>query len=219
MNYLFSQIFKTTSCFTVAAACSMSAWADVTYSYGVSTSLLELAPGATGEVELYLIETTTGDSISRLVDEDGLNSAQVSVLLTGTAPSDPAILTDAIANESEFNDLFGPTIGISPTSVSIYEVLDIEELTGPTGTDLGGGVRSVLLGSVTITAGSVVGETTSFSVEDDGLFDDTVTLLGIDPIDPLIAATSFDVTVVPEPASLALLCLGAFPLIARRRRH
>ena len=72
----------------------------------------------------------------------------------------------------------------------------------------------ILLGTFTIQAGDVLGETTTFSVDDcenpltpgtdynTFYWDD---ILAENPLDPLLTSASFSVTVVPEPGTLILV--------------
>jgi hypothetical protein len=62
----------------------------------------------------------------------------------------------------------------------------------------------------------VAGEVTTFQVADNST-DDTRTWATFQLLDPDIAATSFTVTTVPEPATLALLAAGLAALLRRRR--
>ena len=192
------------------------------FSFGTDQDHYKVMVGSDVDVEVYLYETVTGGDSSLLVADDGLFSAQVTIERTGVVPTDPAILVDYTPNTAEFDDLLGPSQNVfTDSELDLTQFVDIDATSGPTGVDLGGGVRRVWLLTLTVQAGSVYGETTTFSVLDNPSFDETFTFLALDPLDPQINAAEFSLTAVPEPATVIVwLLLGAPCAIAcwRRRR-
>jgi hypothetical protein len=221
--------FKTfASCLaTVVAACGVApsaSHAAISYQYMTDVTALSLLPGQTGSVNLYLVETVTDGTTSRLATEDGLSSAYVGVTYTppATPLASPTTIFSVAANVGDFNDIAGPDQFVAGDHASgfIREYVDIAQPTGPAGVLLSPGVRQVFLGSVVVLGGSS-GGTTTFTVADDPITNDTVTIDGYaTPIDAgSITPASFDVTVlVPEPASVVtggVMVLYAITL----RRH
>ena len=196
----------------------------VEFAFGTDQDHYQVMVGSDVDVQVYLYETVTGGDSSVLVADEGLSQAQVTIQRSGAVPSDPAILVDYTSNTVEFDDLLlGPWESVfTDSELDLTQFVDIAAISGPTGVDLGGGVRRVWLLTLTIQAGSVYGETTTFSVLDNPSFDETLTFLGFDPLDPEIAPAEFTLTAVPEPASVIVwLLLGAPCAIAcwRRRRR
>jgi hypothetical protein len=185
---------------------------------------MSLLPGQTGSVNLYLVETVTDGSTSRLATEDGLSSTYVGVTYAPpvTPLASPSTIFSVAANVTDFNDIAGPdeVVAGDHTSGFIREYVDIAQPTGPAGVVLSPGVRQVFLGSVVVVGGSS-GGTTTFTVGDDPVTNDTVTISGFaNPIDAgAIIHASFDVNVlVPEPASVLLAgIIALYPLAGRRR--
>lgn len=212
---------------TLMTAVAAAAWlapaahAAIQFNYATDVASVTLAPGETRSVALYLVETVTGGTPSRLATEDGLSSASVHVAYVPSALADPSFIGSISANTTDFNDPVAPEEFVAGDSRSahIREYLDISAPSGPMGTD-SAGVRQVLLGTVTVVGGLSDGVTT-FEVRDIPVTNDTVTVSGFAaPLDPDILSTSFSVTVVvPEPASvLTCATLTAGLLAARKRR-
>jgi len=198
-----------------------AAHGNSTYSFATDQALYTALPGETVTVNVYLMETTTSGG-SRLVDEWGLSSAQVTIQRSVEPPIAPAWISGYTANTAEFSDLISPWENqFLPSVLDLTQFVDIFAPSGPTGVG-SGGVRSVWLLDANILVGAAVGETTTFTVEDNPFFDETLTFLGLDPLDPEIASTEFSVTAVPEPmtvvaTSMGLISLGV-ELLHRRRR-
>jgi hypothetical protein len=206
-----------------SGAICQSSYADIDFSFGTDQDHYDVSVGGSVPVQVYLYETVTGEDSSLLVAEDGLFQAQVTIERSGAVPTDPAILFDYTPNTAEFDDAWSPEENaFTESELDLTQFVDIDSIIGPTGVDLDGGVRRVWLLTATVQGGDVLGETTTFSVLDNPLFEDTFTFLGPDVLDPLIASAGFTVTTVPEPSSvLLLLQLGALCGIAcwRRRRR
>lgn len=214
----FRVLFPTVAAVGLLASVATPVQADVEYRYAFAESSLQLLPGEVRSVDIFLEEAVSPPDTSILADEDGLASAQVTITRLSSLASSPARITDLTANTAEFNDISGPDISFTDASGSILEYVDILETSGPDGSPPSAGVRRIPLGSVELTAGLIIGETTSFEAADDPSFDDTITFGGTQ-LDDLIAAVDnppLTVTVVPEPG-LGLLSLGLLGVGCMRR--
>ena len=201
-----------------------AAQAAIDFRYATDLDAITLMPGETASVSLYLVETTTAGTESRLVAESGLSSASVGVYYVppSTPLASPATVRAIAANSVEFNDPAGAQELVSPdyASATLREFVDIFDPSGPTGTPGSiPGVRTVFLGTATIQAGNSEGVTT-FSIADIPVTNDTVTIDNFaSPLDPLILPATLSVTVlVPEPASAAALGLFVLTGAVRPRR-
>jgi hypothetical protein len=200
----------------LVAGAPAPAGAAVTYDYTVSTSTLALAPGQTGTVNVFIRETVTGGESSRLVAENGLSQAQVTVQRgTLAGLTEPAGITGFTRNTAGFG---GSPFDASnlPGTVDVTQFVSLGATSGPTGASTGGVVHLLAL---SVQAGNTVGEVTTFDVRDNPSFDETLTFANT-KLDGLLQPTSFTVTVVPvpEPGALGLIG-GAFGLALLRRRR
>jgi hypothetical protein len=181
-------------------------------------------PGAPVTVDLFLVEHVTNGTPSRLVAEHGLSSSayNVAVDLPTSSFAGHSLVTSVSANTTDFNEPLGPELFVAADhdSAHVRQLVDIAQPTGPVGADDGAGSRSVYLGSVTVTAGPTPGTTTFLIADIPGTEDTfTIDLSASDAVDPAIAPTSFQVTVlVPEPAFFVPLA-ACLPVLSRRRRR
>ena len=201
-------------------------WADTSsaeliYGYATDAATYEATPGGSTEVVVYLEELLTEGSSSGLVANNGLFSFDV-VLETVAAPSAPALVTVAAANP-DFN---GMVNNVPP--VMLIADRDLLELEGVQPVAISPDTYRILLGTFSVEAGGVLGQTTTFSVQD---FENPITpgtdhntfywddILAETPLDPLLIPASFSVTVVPEPGILLLILTGVPMLcfVFRRR--
>lgn len=192
--------------------------AAVTFRYNTDQQLYEAAPGEIVEVSVYLDETAIDGDASQLVTENGLESVQATVRRGDELLTDPARIISAAANNLDFDDIDSPEpFSVSPVGVNIVEFVDLFAIAGPIGQDLGNDTRRVLIMTLTLSAGSAIGETTSFEVFDDPLLEDTFTFdtgplgHGLD-VDPGIDPASFTITVIPEPISGMWFLLCGMPM-------
>lgn len=182
------------------------------------------------EVRLYLQEVSA-DSTSMLAAEGGVWGAGFRVALNNL-PSDPATITSISGNAGTPPGGFdGGSIGPAPTSTAAAIVEYTSSVAGVMAGSQENGVSELYLGTVTIHTGSSVGQTTEFTVNPYALdsgntytnasnYDLDNNLDGGDysNLYASAAATMFAVTTTPEPATVALLTLGALRLLRRRRR-
>jgi hypothetical protein len=206
------------------------------YYYTAGQDSYTLAPGSDLTVELYLQEANSDQSSNSLLgSEHGLSAAGVNVsrlsgstltTLTGAAPN-------AGIPGSGFDDPASTGTLNSSSSATITESTDPP----PFGSDVIGveagtqanGVSEVFLGTVTIHASLIGGQSTAFSV---GIADPSLGTTftndnsydldnNADPLDPSdsqrlynsSAETAFTVTTaVPEPAALTLFTIAGFLL-------
>lgn len=201
----------------LVAADPSRAEAAVTFDYVVSASNVELQPGETGMIDLFIRETVSGDDTSLLVAQNGLSSAHVTVQRTAAGgATQPAGITDFTRNTAGFS---GTPFDESdlPGTVDVTQFTSLNASSGPTGASTDG---LVLLLNLTVQAGDTPGEVTTFNVFDNPAFDETITF-GNTALDSQLGSTSFTVTVseIPEPAGLGLLggAIGLTLLRGRRR--
>ncbi len=188
--------------------------AELIYGYATDAARYEATPGGSAEVAVYLEELLTEGSSSGLIANDGLFSFDVA-METVVAPSAPALVTASAAN-ADFN---GTVNNVPP--ITLIADRDFLEFEGVQPVASGTGTYRVLLGTFSIEAGDVPGQTTTFSVQD---FENPLTpgtdyntfywddILAATPLDSLLAPASFSVTVVPEPGTLLLIVTGV-PLL------
>ena len=200
--------------------------ASVIYEYATDQPSYEVEPGGTALVQIFLVETVDGGSTSELVGQNGLFSFDLAVDVT-VAPSDPATVIASQANP-EFNGV----VNNVPPEVVIADRDFMVESDGVQAVLVDPNTRHILLTTLTIQAGTTVGEVTIFSVanfenpatpgtdSNTYLWDDT---LAQTPLDELISPAEFSVTTVPEPSAMVLLIFGLLGLLswhlARSRRQ
>jgi hypothetical protein len=212
-----------------------------TYSYVSDQTSYTVATNSDFQVQLYLQEVSSTPGSSLLVNEDGLTSAGVSVSATAS-PSSPAVLTGVAGNLGTGGFEPPARTSFTSTSASILENTGLDSDGVAAGPQVGV-VSEVLLGTLTVHAGSLPGQSTTFTVgpyaPDSG---NTYTFNNFydldnnsDPFNPegseslysSAAPTTFTVTTtdvtsaVPEPSSLVALCgfgaMGLFFAACRRR--
>jgi hypothetical protein len=202
----------------------------ITYSFVTDQTSYTVAAGGSVGVTVYLQETVSDGDTSLLVDEDGLFQAQVTVDRNAVVPTDPATIASYSLNGA-FDDV--PSINVDTNStLNVTQFVGIGASSGPDGVEDPGNssIRQVMLLSMTIQAGAVPGETTTFDVLDDPNFLETQTfssLIDLDDAPYGIAPFQFFVTTeavaVPEPSTVMLMlslggvCGGIFVLRRRRR--
>ena len=110
------------ACVVGTAALAGVARADVSLAFAWGQSSVEVLPGATVAVPLYLTETLTGSSSSILLSENGVSSVGVRVTRNAAQlPTSPAFLTlgGLSINTVDFFDssdpIFGPELAVSPS--------------------------------------------------------------------------------------------------------
>jgi len=216
------------------AACVLAlgspARAALSYAFAFEAPLVQALPGQTVQIDVFLVETFTDGDSSLIADENGLSGAEVTVTRDAVGGlTDPARIIGADNNIGPTTD---PTafdsdrLGVSVTPPEFAQLLPFDLSDAAVyGTLAAPGVREVLLGTISIEAGLVVGEVTTFTASDDPNFDDTATATATDlgdgaidgdfGIDPDAVAVE---VIIPEPTTLALVALGGVALIRRRAR-
>lgn len=215
---------KLASCSLALAALVLTthqARADVVYSYVTDQHAYEVGPGSTAWVHVYLEERLTGGSSSELLAQHGLFSFDVAVDVA-SAPSDPAAII-----ASEANPDFNGVVNNVSSSMLIAD-RDVFESEGAQPAMVDDTTYRVRLATCTVQAGGLAGETTTFSVGDfenpqtPGAEENTFywdDIAAADPLDAFIGAASFGVTVIPEPASVALIAAGGLTVFRRRKEQ
>ena len=200
------------------------------YFYVAGQSNYSAAPNGQVQVPLYLQEVSN-DSTSLLLNEMGLLAAGLSVDRT-SAPSSPASMTALLGNAGSVPDGFDGVVGpasVSAASASLLENNNFIDTQGVMPGPQENGISYVLLGTLTIRAGAVGGQTTDFTI---GPYDAssgntfTTTSLydldsNLDPNNPAgsaslyesAAATTFSVTTASNPAVPEPCTAGAFAAI------
>jgi hypothetical protein len=185
------------------------------------------------QVPIYLEEVGNGSSLLSSGNEDGLSAAGF-ITTADSPPSSPATITGVTGN-SAFDG--GASPSFSSTSAKVLEFQDLLDSDGVQETSLTTDVSVVNLGTLSIQAGAIGGQTTSFTI---GPVFDSATGAGntfsfvsgydldnaTDPSAPdgsalfySSAPTTFSITtVVPEPASLSLLMASGLLLVRSCRR-
>ncbi len=209
----------------IALACL--AWATAPlpaasmYEFTFDQSVYEVQAGQTVTVSVYLYETVTSGTTSVLATE-GLITAGVRLSYSST-PSDPATISGMTAGSSFTNEpgldsaefLTAGEVSAGGTgAANPIGGLQLSTFTPDYGTVVAGTSNKeyqILLGTVTFTAGDVVGETTTIKASDlftNASLTDTTTDWGT-VLDSSIWAGTADIVVVPEPASwVGLLGMG-----------
>lgn len=224
-------------------ALAVSARAATTYSYfyKADQSSYTVAPGSNLTVNLFLQEVNSDHSTnSLLASEHGLSYAGVAVhLFSGSTQT---TITSANPNAgippTGFDDPSSTAIVNSPNSATITENTD----GFPIGSDFVGveagpqvnGVSQVLLGTITIHASALSGQTTVYTADvadpangstltNDSAYDldnnaDLLNPAGAQSLYSSAAPTNFSITTTPEPTSLALFALTLLALAKRPSR-
>ena len=185
--------------------------AGFVYSFGQSN--YNVAANGTVDVEIYLLQSNpVGDPVDLSVD--GLQSGGVNVFFDNMPPSQPAFvnsLADIVPNPQFDDTLFGEELFLtSGSSAGFVDGVNTTPLTG----------NSIFLGTISFTAGGVVGEVTHLLATDLRAQDDIIAGDAFfTPLDSLVGngSATITVTAVPEPSSALLLVLGA--TLFTRFRH
>ncbi len=153
--------------------------ASVTYRFITSQASYAAAPGGMVTISVLLEETVTGTSTSVLSAQNGLFSAGVRVTRIGSLPSDPARFVGPAAvasNTNQFwdtsNAVFAPVVTIATGEAKL---LEFARAAGVSGSPTGPGVRAISLGNFNLTAGTIIGQATTFQISDYAATSDTVT--------------------------------------------
>jgi hypothetical protein len=230
-----------------ALAPAPAARADIYYAFDPSKPAgsiyaVSLAPGASVTLPVYL--AFTGPDVTLLLDESGLFGADVHLLRAAPAPASPVGIPvpAAVTGNPQFDDPAGPLVTYATTGdVDLLQSVQALSANGVTGNLIpsGGGSRQILLGQFTFTAGSILGQVTTFHALDTPGFDDTVTLKNDIILDPRIGQATALFTVadpntpgggpggggnpVPVPGALAMavvtLAVAATANTCRRCRR
>jgi len=175
-------------------------------------------PNGTATVQVFLRETLAGGSTSLLVQEDGLFSSVVQATRT-TSPSNPATITAAARDATNFNDFNDSAVAAGGAQANVGGTRSLGSATGtPIITD-SATVRRISIGTFTIQGGLIPLQTSTFTIGDRPGTADTLTFTTGQQLDSLIGSRTFTVSVLPEPASLGLLGLGGMLLLRRRARR
>jgi hypothetical protein len=203
-----------------AALAGSSARADFLYSFAFEQSNYTVAPGGTVDVKVFLEETISGSSVSRL-GTTGMLSAGVKLLFNDNPPTQPAALgsvTDIVFNPA-FNSTLLDLRSLSPGAFG--QLTEAVALGSPLVKGKGGPTTfEVLIGTFHFTAGSVPDEVTHLRATVPSI---AANVAGGTVLDKLIhdSTATISVSSVPEPASVTLLALGVLTAAcyARRRRQ
>ncbi|QDV47457.1 hypothetical protein Enr13x_73660 [Stieleria neptunia] len=175
-------------------------------------------PGATVETQIFLTQTNP----DTVLTTDGLFSGGVRVFFNDTPPTDPATVLSLadIQPSAAFDDLLlGPDLSLDP-GISAGFVDSVADPFAPiTG-------NSLLLGTLTFTAGNVPGEVTYLRATDfDPFTDDLISGWGIaldaQITDGFATITTSAITnsTVPEPSSALIFGFAIACLAFRRFRR
>ena len=200
--------------FIVLLFMSSQAQADIVYQFDATN--YSVAPGATVDVEVFIVQTgnTTNDPVD--LSTDGLESAGVRVFFDGNPPTDRAevLSTGNITFNPQFDDSTLQESDVMP-GISAGLADSINFTANPvTGTN-------ILVGTFTFTAGLVPGEVTNLRATDFGDFDDTIAGdANFTPLDDIIVdgVATITVTAIPEPGSMIFLAGIGLVIGLRRRR-
>ena len=199
--------------FIVLLFMSSQAQADIVYQFDATN--YSVAPGATVDVEVFIVQTgnTTNDPVD--LSTDGLESAGVRVFFDGNPPTDRAevLSTGNITFNPQFGDSALEQSDVMP-GISAGLADSIFVANPVTGTN-------ILVGTFTFTAGLVPGEVTNLRATDFGDFDDTIAGdANLTPLDDIIVdgVATITVTAIPEPGSMIFLAGIGLVIGLRRRR-
>ena len=200
--------------FIVLLFMSSQAQADIVYQFDATN--YSVAPGATVDVEVFIVQTgnTTNDPVD--LSTDGLESAAVRVFFDGNPPTDRAevLSTGNITFNPQFGDSALQESDVMP-GISAGLADSIDFVANPvTGTN-------ILVGTFTFTAGLVPGEVTNLRATDFGDFDDTIAGdANLTALDDIIVdgVATITVTAIPEPGSMIFLAGIGLVIGLRRRR-
>ena len=199
--------------FIVLLFMSSQAQADIVYQFDATN--YSVAPGATVDVEVFIVQTgnTTNDPVD--LSTDGLESAAVRVFFDGNPPTDRAevLSTGNITFNPQFDDIALEQSDVMPgISAGIADSIFVSNPV--TGTN-------ILVGTFTFTAGLVPGEVTNLRATDFGDFDDTIAGdANFTALDDIIVdgVATITVTAIPEPGSMIFLAGIGLVIGLRRRR-
>ena len=199
--------------FIVLLFMSSQAQADIVYQFDATN--YSVAPGATVDVEVFIVQTgnTTNDPVD--LSTDGLESAAVRVFFDGNPPTDRAevLSTGNITFNPQFDDIALEQSDVMPgISAGLADSIFVSNPV--TGTN-------ILVGTFTFTAGLVPGEVTNLRATDFGDFDDTIAGdANLTPLDDIIVdgVATITVTAIPEPGSMIFLAGIGLVIGLRRRR-
>jgi hypothetical protein len=175
----------------------------------------QVSPDGTVNVPLYLKQL--GVDSPNISLENGLYSVGFAITRSVSVPSSPAYMNSLSANTSDFDvHVVATDYFFSSTSAGLSESRwNTSAVSGP----VPDANSLIYIGNVGVTAGSIVGQTTTFNLGDFDLSSVQTVTYGTSPLDSFLTPGSFSVTVVaPEPASLCMLAVGAAALWSRRRR-
>ena len=200
--------------FIVLLFMSSQAQADIVYQFDATN--YSVAPGATVDVEVFIVQTgnTTNDPVD--LSTDGLESAAVRVFFDGNPPTDRAevLSTGNITFNPQFGDSALEQSDVMP-GISAGLADSIDFVANPvTGTN-------ILVGTFTFTAGLVPGEVTNLRATDFGVLDDTIAGdANFTSLDDIIVdgVATITVTAIPEPGSMIFLAGIGLVIGLRRRR-
>ena len=198
--------------FIVLLFMSSQAQADIVYQFDATN--YSVAPGATVDVEVFIVQTgnTTNDPVD--LSTDGLESAAVRVFFDGNPPTDRAevLSTGNITFNPQFDDIALEQSDVMPgISAGLADSIFVSNPV--TGTN-------ILVGTFTFTAGLVPGEVTNLRATDFGDFDDTIAGdANLTPLDDIIVdgVATITVTAIPEPGSMIFAGIGLVIGLRRRR--
>lgn len=188
------------------------AQAQRTFEFVTDQSNYTVLPNGTATVNIFLRETIAGSSTSILVTEGSIVTEGVRITRT-TSPSAPTVIT-AAQSDSFFN--FANDSVQSGGAQADLNAANLQQgASAPVINDTSS-VRRVRFGQITVQAGLIPLQTTTFTLADNPSTGDTATQNGT-PLDSLIQARTFTVSVLPEPTTAASLFVAAGFLLIRRR--